>query len=80
MWLKDVQRFAPSCFKPLAGRQRFTKENGATGEAVMSGQRSRARPGRRAAGEIEFAAARCPPPPPPPELRALWRAREAIEL
>lgn len=28
----------------------------------MSGQRSRARPGRRAAGEIEFAAARSPPP------------------
>lgn len=76
--LKDDQQFAPSRFKQLAGR-RFTANvfHRTTWEAVMSGQRSRARPGRWAPhGEIEFAAARTPPL----ELRALWPAREAIEL
>lgn len=66
------------CFKWLAGR-RFTANvfHRTSWEAIMSGRRSRARSGRWAPHvEIEFAAARSPPP----ELRALWRAREAIEL
>lgn len=71
-------QFGPSRFKLLAGRTLTANVfHQATWEAVMSGQRSRAQPGRWAShGEIEFAAARCPQPLPQLELRALRRARE----